>query len=156
MQYAKILAALDIEIDCLRRARDLLAGSTLPVEKPLKRTYSAPKKRTRKAKSDAALPLQLEQAPPQIQKVPYREKTRSRRRKSLPTALTASTALSGHVSAAPVVVSADEAQKARVRETEQIRSAQQAPEINDRNGVKSLDSLIRAFNRGHIPAGLEM
>jgi hypothetical protein len=156
MQYAKILAALDIEIDRLQRARDLLVASPFSDQKPFKRVYSALEKKARGAKVEAAPLVQPEQLAPQVQKIPYREKPRARRTKKSSSALTGITALSSHVSAAPIVVSANEAQKARVREAEQMQSVQFVPETNDRNGERSLDSLIRAFNRGQIPAGLEI
>lgn len=156
MQYAKILAALDVEIDRLQRARDLLASSPFPGEKPSKQIDSIPKKKTRKAKPEAAALPQPEHFLPQIQKVPSKERARPRQWRSSSNLAIASTALSSHVPATPVVVSAGEAQKARVRETEQTRSTQPAPEINDRNAEKSLDSLIRAFNRGQIPTRFEM
>jgi hypothetical protein len=154
MQYAKILAALDIEIDRLQRARDLLAGLPPSRKKLSKRTYPALKKEIRIAKLEAAVSLPPEQSPPQIQKVPYKERAKPRRHRNSSKTLISSTALSSQVPAAPVVVSADEAQKARVRETEQTRSTQLAPTSNNHSTEKSLGSLIRALTRGRIPAEL--
>jgi hypothetical protein len=154
MQYAKILAALDIEIDRLQRARNLLVGLPPSRKKLSKRTYPALKKEILIAKLEAAVSLPPEQSPPQIQKVPYKERARSRRRRSSSNVRITSTALSSQVPAAPVVVSADEAQKARVREAEQTHSMQSAPTSNNHSAEKSLGSLIRALTRGRIPAEL--
>jgi hypothetical protein len=148
MQYAKILAALDIEIDRLQRARNLLAGLPPSRKKPPKRTYPALKKEILIAKLEAAVLLPPEQSSPQIQKVPYKEGAKTRRRRNSSKTFITSTVLSGHVPAAPVVVSANEALKARVREAEQTRSTPSAPAGDNHSTEKSLGSLIRALTRG--------
>jgi len=144
MDCAKILAALDEEIDRFQRARNLLAG-VLPSRKPSKPAAVAPKEEAPLTKWEATVPLQSRQVAPQIQKLPYREKGRTRRSRRPPFTSIASTALSCHSPATPVVVSASEAQRARVRETEQIRSMQIASPIEERSSGRSLGALIRAL-----------
>lgn len=146
MDYAEIVAALDAEIERLERARDFLASSLLLSKKPTTRT-NKPKKRVRQKKSEPILLLQSEQIVPPIQRIPYKEKGRRTRNSSRLFAASPMSALSSHISATPVVVSASEAHQARVREIEQTRSSMQtALTVEQKSSGRSLGALIRAFN----------
>ena len=147
MHYAAILASIDDEIDRLQRARDLLAGS-YAFRNPPEQKATISKKKIKTIKTE---PLVSEQPSPMaemIQKVPYRNRTKSRRTARPSKPLITATALSRHVPFGPVVVSADEASKARIREKEQMRSI---PIADNHSSERSLGSLIRALPPEQIP-----
>lgn len=145
MDYVEILTALDAELDRLQRARNILAGSSLPTRKPSRRKATIQKKKVHAAKLESTVAPPLEQSIPPIKKMPYREKGRNRRPRSLSTTSTASTALNGQVPSAPVVVSAADARKVRAREVEQSRDAQIAATDEKQSSGRSFGALIRAL-----------
>jgi hypothetical protein len=147
MRYAEIIAYLDAEISRLQRARDVLSGFRALETKPSRRKASAPKKKAGTAKLKAPASAKVEQAQVQIQRVPFKGKTKSRRiARASKTEQVAPTALSSHVPSGPVVVSREEVRKVRDREVALAQTAPQLPQAVENPGSgRSLGSLIRAM-----------
>jgi hypothetical protein len=154
MRYAEILDCLDAEIDRLKKARDLLAGSRLPKRKDANRTASVPRKTVKAAKPDAPLSMPPAQAPVEIQRVPSKNRGGFRRLGRLSKSSISSTALSSHVPQGPVAVSANEAQKAREREIERMSDVPLTPPVEKQSAGRSLGSLIRAITSRETTGGL--
>jgi hypothetical protein len=153
MRYAVILAYIDAEIDRLQRARDLLAGSPVAEKTPSKRITRVRRKAIKP--ETTSIPKQSTEVQP-IQRLPYKNKAKSRRTVSVPKSHASSNALSSQVPVGPVVVSADVAKKARDRVEEQIPRIPPTPAGEARDTGRSLDSLIRAFTAAQRPGGIEV
>jgi hypothetical protein len=152
MNNSHLVAAIDAEIDRLQRARDLLSQLSVAEIQSSEQAVAVPaKKRGRPRKVQVVAEAHPEPILPTIQRLPYVEKrTRSRRSKA---SLEPSTALRHATPTMPVFVSAAEAEKARVRESERTVAAKPVQEPIEQDSGRSLGALIRALSPNQIPAG---
>lgn len=151
MRYAEILKSLDEKIKRLQQARDLLAGMSRSSRGPRKKTRAA-RKPTTALEPQAAASTPPVRSVVQVQRLPYRNKTRPQRVRRPPLSSLTSTALTGYVPSGPIAISADEARKARQREGEVKHSPVFAPD-GDRGSERSLSSLVRAMMSREAAAG---
>lgn len=164
MTREEIITHLETEINLLLRARDILASPLADFMKVIPRKAKA--KPAPRATVDlpavvapAAAPVQVAVAPPPVaeplvQKVPPRR--RIERRQSPEKQAKSSAALTSHVPAGPVVVSAVEARKVQDRPVAAVAPAPAAVELRpEPANERSLGSLIQAFERRSGWNGLE-
>jgi len=161
MTREEIIAHLETEINLLLRARDILASPLADFMKVVPRKAKA--KSVAKVRVElpvAAAPVEVPAPPPpvvvepQVQRVPPRR--RMERRQSPDKQAKSSAALTGHVPAGPVAVSAVEARKVQDRPLV-VAVAPAAVELRPEPAAeRSLGSLIQAFERRSGLNGLEI
>lgn len=93
MHYAEILKYLDEKIERLQYARDLLAGMSVSSGGPRKKTRAAARKPSKALKPQAAASTPPVHSAVQVQRLPYRNKTRPQRVRRPPQSSLTSTAL---------------------------------------------------------------
>jgi hypothetical protein len=161
MTREEIIAHLDTEINLLLRARDILASPLAGFMKVVPRkTKARSAAKVRVEQPVAATPVEVPAPPPpvavepQVQRVPPRR--RMERRQSPDKQAKSSAALTGHVPAGPVAVSAVEARKLQDRPVV-VAVAPAAVELRPEPvAERSLGSLIQAFERRSGLNGLEI
>jgi hypothetical protein len=131
MQYARILALIDAEVERLQKARQLLASSFSPIEKTRKRksppsVLSAPSQIAKVQDSSAV--LQGSAIAPAVMREKRARRAPQQKRPSVrkPTVAALETPLGAVVPAAPVFVSAEQIRKTRAQREPMIRTGQSA------------------------------
>jgi hypothetical protein len=131
MQYARILALIDAEVERLQKARQLLASSFSPIEKTRKRksppsVLSAASEIARVQDSSAV--LQGSAIAPAVMREKRARRAPQQKRPSVskPTVAALETPLGAVVPAAPVFVSAEQIRKTRAQREPMIRTGQSA------------------------------
>ena len=131
MQYTRILALIDAEVERLQKARQLLASSFSPIEKTRKRKSppSVLSVASEIAKvQDSSAVLQGSAIAPAVMREKRARRAPLQKRPSVskPTVAALETPLGAVVPAAPVFVSAEQIRKTRAQREPMIRTGQSA------------------------------